>query len=415
MEVCIHRGTHEIGGSCVELKAQGKRIILDLGLPIDAEANDKQYLPHIPGLDSAGSDILAVIISHPHLDHYGLLKHIHEDIPIIMGEAARRIIEAAAPFMPGNMRQTMKGSALQHGKVLSVGPFSVTPYTVDHSGYDAYALLLEADGKRIFYSGDFRTHGRKGKVSEHLINNPPKDIDVLLMEGSSLGRIQTDEPFPSEQEMETQLCEQFRKTKGLSLVHTSAQNIDRVVSIFRACKKTEKTLVIDVYTAAILEATGNEHIPQSDWPDIALYVPQSQRLQIKKNKWFDLLKKHSANRIFAKDVQKDVSRYVILFRPLYIHDLEKAGVLENAIYVYSQWEGYLERESFASVRAFLERNKIKKSNIHTSGHASLPDLKRFAAAINAKKLIPVHTFQPEQYDALFSNVETKKDGESWIV
>ena len=51
MHICIHRGAQEIGGSCVELESQGQRLILDLGLPLDAEKNDIKYLPEIPGLD----------------------------------------------------------------------------------------------------------------------------------------------------------------------------------------------------------------------------------------------------------------------------------------------------------------------------------------------------------------------------
>ena len=38
MRVCIHRGTREIGGTCVEVEAQGRRIVLDLGMPLDALA-----------------------------------------------------------------------------------------------------------------------------------------------------------------------------------------------------------------------------------------------------------------------------------------------------------------------------------------------------------------------------------------
>jgi len=35
MRACIHRGTKEIGGTCIELESQGKRIVLDVGLPLD--------------------------------------------------------------------------------------------------------------------------------------------------------------------------------------------------------------------------------------------------------------------------------------------------------------------------------------------------------------------------------------------
>ena len=49
------------------------------------------------------------------------------------------------------------------GTCIEIGPFRITPQLVDHSAFDAYALLVEADGKRVYYSGDFRAHGRKGR------------------------------------------------------------------------------------------------------------------------------------------------------------------------------------------------------------------------------------------------------------
>ena len=33
-ELTIHRGTHEIGGSCVELCSGNTRMIIDLGMPL---------------------------------------------------------------------------------------------------------------------------------------------------------------------------------------------------------------------------------------------------------------------------------------------------------------------------------------------------------------------------------------------
>ncbi len=250
---------------------------------------------------------------------------------------------------------------------------------------------------------------------ERLISNPPKNIDGLLLEGSSLGRVRDDKRFPTEKDIEALLTHAFRDTEGLALVHASAQNIDRVVSIFRACRKTGRKLVVDLYAAAILEATGNRNIPQSNWPDIALFVPQNQRLKIKKNGCFDLLKRHSSNRIFIKHLRNEPSKFTMLFRPLHRSDLEKGRCLAGALYVYSQWEGYWRRGDFDIVKDWLERNGIPRLNIHTSGHASLIELKRMVAAIEPRKVIPIHTFLPNRYSAIFPNVELHDDGEIWEV
>jgi len=415
MRVCIHRGSKEIGGSCVEVISGGKRLLIDLGLPLDAIDNDKKYLPDISGLDGSDDSLLAIIISHPHLDHFGLLAHVSSSIPVIMGVNARRILEKVTPFLRGNWPVPSSGQDLKSEIPIKLGPFKITPFLIDHSGFDSYSLMIEADNKRLFYSGDFRIHGRKAILTEKLIAGPPKNIDALLLEGSTFGRLGNHESFPSESDIENRLADVFKNAPGLTLVHASSQNIDRIVSIFRACKKTGKTLVIDLYTAVVLEASGSSHIPQSDWPEIALYIPQSQRVMIKNNKLFDLLKKHSKNRIFIEKLQAEPARYVLLFRPLHIHDLIKADLLKDAVYVYSQWEGYFEQDSYSFLREWLKDYDISKVSIHTSGHAGIDDLKRFAEALNPSVIVPIHTFMPEKYVEIFNNVHLHADGEYWEV
>lgn len=300
-------------------------------------------------------------------------------------------------------------------KTFDLGPFRITPYLIDHSAYDAYSILIEADGKRLFYSGDFRMHGRKAKLTQKLMASPPEKIDVLLLEGSTLGRVGYEESFPDEAEIEDTLAAVFEDATGLTLVHTSAQNIDRVVSIFRACKKTGKTLVIDLYTAVVLEATGNKNIPQSDWPEMALYVPEKQRIQIKQNQWFALLKKHLKNRIYIGNLQSIANKSVLLFRPLHMQDLENGGLLDDALYIFSQWEGYWEQDSNSYLRDWLNKYTVPKVSIHTSGHASPSDLKRFAVALAPERIVPIHTFRPEKYHDLFDSVEMHHDSEFWKV
>ncbi|PWB57827.1 MAG: MBL fold metallo-hydrolase [Nitrosomonadales bacterium] len=415
MRACIHRGSKQIGGSCVEIEHEGQRLLIDLGLPLDAESNDSQYLPPIGALDGSDPSLLGILISHPHLDHFGLLAHISPSIPIGMGAAARRILSAAAPFLPGNWPIPAPGWDYETGQSFATGSFRITPYLVDHSAYDAYAFLIEAGGKRLFYSGDFRAHGRKSALFERLVANPPGGVDALLVEGSSLGRLGADEHFPTEAEIEAQLIQSFSATDGLAMVHTSVQNIDRIVSILRACRKTGRKLVIDLYAAAILEATENRNLPQSDWPDVALFVPRAQRLQIKENAWFDLLNKHSKNRIFIETLQSVAKQSTVLFRPLHRYDLEKGNCLEGASYIYSQWEGYWEQGMYDDLRSWLERNNIKKQSIHTSGHASPADLKTFVASLAPKKVVPIHSFTPERYPEMFAHVEPHHDGEWWEV
>lgn len=409
MQIRIHRGANEIGGSCVELQACGVSILLDAGMPLSLPYGS-ELLP--PPIDV--ERLSAIVISHGHFDHYGLLPWF-PDVPVAMGAVARRIVQAASPFMPSSGPKLL-GPTLIDRQPLEIGPFKITPYLVDHSAYDAYALLVEAAGKRLFYSGDFRTHGRKGALLERLIASPPADIDALLLEGTTIGRGESKSAPVREDDLEDQFAEIFRNTPGLALVHVSAQNIDRLVSIFRACLKANRTLLIDLYTAMVLEATGNAKIPQSHWDRVALCIPQKQRLQIKHNEWFSDLARHDQRRIYLdKQVAAKPGDYVLLFRNLWMKDLENANCLEGSSFIHSQWEGYLSDPRFLEVDDWRQRHDIPFHKVHTSGHASPDDLRRFMTSLSPKKLVPIHTATPDRFRALFPNVELHADGELWEV
>lgn len=414
MRVRIHRGTKEIGGSCIELEAQGARILLDLGLPLDGDPDDATLHPQVEGLQGGGT-LLALVLSHGHLDHWGLAHLAGPALPVALGAATHRILKAAQPFLP---RPYVPHQAIEFstGAPLTFGPFTVTPHLVDHSAYDAYALEVEAGGKRLFYSGDFRAHGRKGALFERLVASPPRMINVLLMEGSTLGRLGADRRFSTETEVEGKLLDIFQRTEGMALVAASAQNIDRMVSLYRACKRGGRTLIIDLYAAEILRATANANIPQSDWSNVAVYVPHYQRVRIKQDERFDLLEPHKTNRIFPADLKALAGRAALLFRPAMLGDVDRADCLTGAVAVWSQWEGYLHQDKGIKIAEAFAARGIPLEHAHTSGHASISDLKRLADAIAPRMLVPIHTFESHRFSDHFGAiVRQKNDGEWWEI
>jgi ribonuclease J len=416
MRVCIHRGTRQIGGTCVEIEASGSRIIVDLGLPLDAPEADPALVPQIAGLRDRDLSLLAIMLSHGHRDHWGLVPQARPDIALVMGKATERIMRAAADFVPHGFAPKAS-HYLENGKALQIGPFTITPHLVDHSGFDAYALEIEAGGKRLFYSGDLRAHGRKGKLFERMIKYPPRNIDVMLMEGSSLTRLAEDAAFPTEEALEWKFVDSFNSTPGMALVCCSAQNIDRVVTVYRATKRTKRTLIIDAYAAEVLKATGSEHIPQParGWPNIAVFIPQAQRIHLKRKGIAPLVDSYRGFRLWPENLAAQAPRSVMLFRGWMLRDLERAQALTSAKVIWSQWEGYLEEGSGAKLKVECAARSIPFEVIHTSGHASIADLKRLAAAVKPKALVPIHTFGAERFPELFANVRLRRDREWWEV
>jgi len=286
---------------------------------------------------------------------------------------------------------------------------------MDHSAYDSYAVLVEADGQRVFYTGDLRGHGRKAKLFERLVAHPPADVDVLLMEGTTIGRPETEKGFPTETDLENQLVDIFRSTKGLPLVWCSGQNIDRLVTVFRAAKRSGRDFIVDMYTAHILRATGNASIPQADWKGMRVFLPIFQKARIKRQRDFALAKEYDAYRIYPEKLSEAASRSAMLFRPTMQIDVERANCLDGACCVYSMWEGYLREEKQVQFLAWLKAYEIPIRQCHTSGHAPLADLRRLRQAFSTATLVPIHTPAAPAYTKLFDRVEHHADGEWWTI
>jgi len=411
MRYCIHRGTQEIGGTCIELEAQGKRLVLDVGLPLDKK-DDPALLPHISGFRESDENLLGVAISHAHPDHYGLAKYVLPEVPVLIGEAAQRIVNAASQFMPG-MPEFSNVIHLQDREPITLGPFRLTPFLVDHSAYASQAFLIEADGQKIFYSGDFRGHGRSSQRFEELISNPPSDIDLLFMEGTTLSREVAKEGFTPEAELEVEFKATIKKTPktGLVMTFASAQNIDRMITLYRVAQSVGRELVIDLYAAEILLATDDPTVPQASWEGVSVWVPGFQRGQVWHGKMFELLDRYKPDRIYTEALVADPSRYLLLFRPAMGRELEETECLSGANLIYSMWEGYLEEERLAPFIEWRNRNNLPMIHIHTSGHAPIPDLQRFAKAIAPKTLAPIHTEHAKGFPKYFDNVELQIDGE----
>jgi len=414
MKVCIHRGAHEIGGTCIEIEAQEKRLVLDIGQPLDCPDPETAVLPAVQGFQEEDASLLGVILSHPHQDHYGLAHRLPESTCFLLGEAAERILKAAADFTPsrGTFKQVIH---LKNNTPIKLGPFTITPYLVDHSAYDAYAVLIEADGKRLFYTGDLRGHGRKSELFERLVAYPPANVDVLLMEGTTLQREGTEDGFPTEDELEEKLEQIFRTTSGMPLVWCSGQNIDRLVTVFRAAKRSGRQFIIDMYTAHILAATENPRLPQAYWKEIKVFLPFSQKMRIVQDQSFSIAEQYKLDRIYPEELAAVASSSVMLARPAMSRDLEKANCLSGACLIYSMWDGYLKEERMKPFLAWLNQRGIKLHHCHTSGHASVIDLKRLRNAFASAVVVPVHCAEPEQFAKTFDRVQMHPNNKWWEV
>lgn len=417
VRLTIHRAATEIGGNCIEISCDGHRLILDAGSPLDGGGLQGAH-EEVPGTLDQSAPVDALVLSHPHLDHFGLLPGLPPTWPVWSGRAAETLMRITAATAGRAIAQQFQ--TYEHRRPFRVGPFTVTPFLTDHSAFDAYMLLVECGGKRILYSGDFRRTGRKAVLVDAFMRDPPSSVDVLLMEGTTLGRAGG---FPTEANVEDDFVALFGRTPGRVFVTWSAQNIDRTVSIYRACKRAGRTLVLDLYTIDVLERLSalRDSVPRLGWPLIRPVITAGMRRMYADPKrmnapGFVERIANSANALGAAKLAA-LPDSVVMLRPSLWKDFRRKGLEIGAqdAWVFSMWQGCLANAEYQDIRQVFETHGAACTSIHTSGHASPEDLLTFAERVKPRYLVPIHSANWDAHVGQFPDVHRLKNGEEWKV
>ena len=432
MQITIYRGTREIGGNLIELKSGSCRLLIDAGFPLflnnqpiskevskepESKLLESGVLPAIQGLyrwDVPAFD--AVLISHAHLDHYGLLKYIHPDIPVYSSKGTRKIMELSNIFMITD-NFPVKSVEFAMYKPFQIGRFRIMPFLMDHSAFDSAAFEISDSDKTVIYTGDFRGHGRKANCLDIFVSKVKKNADVLLIEGTMLGR--RDEEVLTEQDIEDRLIEKLRDFSGPVLFQSSSQNIDRLVSFFRAAQRMQRIFVVDVYTANVLyelRQLGNNQLPYPsiDYPSMKVFYPYRLTQKIFDNIDPEYAKRFSAFHISKKQLRAEQNNIFMICRSSMQKDIKSAG-LQDGLLFYSLWSGYRDSESQTAFEEFLERSGFSIDVLHTSGHAEVADICRVIDTLKPKQVVPIHTMVPDSFIGLSQSVVMHDDGKAFEI
>lgn len=434
VDVVIHRGADMIGGTCVEVCSGGTRLVLDVGMPLmhpggaafdqnalkgktGPELLEMGVLPAVEGLYAWQTpSVDGVLVSHAHMDHYGLLEHVHPDIPVWMGAGTQKLIELTAFYT--HRENPLKRTELFHWQQdpFRVGAFTVTPHLVDHSSFGAFAFEIAAEGRRLFYSGDFREHGFLGKAMDILYAKVAPGVDALLMEGTMLGRaagrVQTEEELSQEA---TELC---KGTDKAVLVYQSGQNVTRAVAFYKAAVRSGRWFIPDIYMADVLaglgECPGGNSLPWPGKPGFdkaRVWYPWRLMKLLERKGRRDILDRFSGSEVLPEAMTAHPEKVMLFVRPGMEDDIARIPGLHGGTLLYSLWEGYRESDRTAAFLKAMEALGITVKNLHTSGHADIPSLQRMADKLQPKKILPIHTLHPKDYAGLFNfPVEIAKDG-----
>jgi len=378
MEIIIHRGSHRIGGCITEYRTSTTRIIVDCGAELCSSAPFE-----LEGVTTGDATCNAVFFTHYHSDHIGLINSINADIPLYMGKASKSVLK----ILNDRLSRTTNIDSYDSARVdgirtffpacpIMIGDIKITPFTVDHSAYDAYMFKLEADGKSVLHTGDFRTHGFRGKGVNAVLEKYIVKVDALVCEGTNLNR--PENKCESESALKSRVAKVLRENKYVFVV-CSSTNIDRLAGICSVVPNG-RYCICDRYQMSLIE-----YIRSCAEKKSPLYK-------------FNKTLYYSEN-LDGKMLERGFCMFVRCGNPEHKRIMEKYRHL-NPVIIYSMWNGYLGQDS---VKSFL--SGFKRINMHTSGHADSDALRTVIETVKPDIVIPMHTEVPE---AFFRLVDTGK-------
>lgn len=326
MRITGYGGVGEIGGNAFLLESRGRRILLDIGrrfgsdkavenhgaVPGWGDYFDEFLKPrtfrYVPDLLELGlipplgiyrqdlggvarTDVDAVLVSHAHMDHVGILGLLRPDIPVVASAESKAILESIqdtgtrAPesdFVTTRARGQVgrrKDGELTTKPRYGDGPersyrtrlddgWDITPLPVDHSIPGAQAFLVAGADGTVAYTGDFRLHGRGRHHSERLVEKAA-GVDVLVAEGTNVhpggSHKDTDHEVQVEAAIETLITDAARRGVAPFVgIAYPPRDLDRFVSIHAVARRLGRRFAISVKQAHLLDrlrAAGRMDLP----------------------------------------------------------------------------------------------------------------------------------------------------------
>ena len=382
MEINIIRGQNQIGGSIIEVSSKSTKIILDVGSNLD----DKEIVvPEIEGLFKGEAKYDGVLISHYHSDHEGLATKILPEIPIYMGEKSHEIHKVTREYIKKEYLKEPK--TFKPEEEFLIGDIKITPYLCDHSAFDSHMFLLECEEKKILYTGDFRSNGRK--FFQSLLNKLPK-VDALITEGTNLSNDKIGKINLTEKELEKKGIEILEGNDRPVFVLMAATNIDRIVTFYKIANATKRLFLIDTYAGVITDTIGGNIPNPRTFFNVKIFQTSSSK--------HDILENYPKNKIWKNKIAK--SNFLMCVRTSmkkYLENYPKEFSFEGCTMFYSMWEGYKKQEDMKEFLKFMEEKGVKIISLHTSGHADEKDFDKLIKKVEPEIIVPVHTENSEWF------------------
>lgn len=451
-------------------------LLVQRGLPADARRLFERDLQSCESYKSrhGRARVEGILISHCHTDHCQDLAFVDPSIPVYASRvtlAALQVAEevshsrydsdlckcrqrtvsvtGASTVFPGELEIETDNPLdrdlrpLELEREMEIGGFRVTALPVDHSVPGACAfVVVTPSGKKVFYSGDLRFHGRfsegAGSITERLRDRTEGlRPDVVITEGTRVA----DEVADGERDVQRHLIDAVSACRGLAIVDFGWKDTTRVQTLVNVAQATGRVLAVNpkvAYLASRLHAIDPECCPNlAALPNVRVYLKrtdsmaysladyvrykhlvgvcadwgnrsQGMRQAYATGSQMYLRPRlcHYWDGVRAYDLARDPTQYILHAGFFEANELLDVSPPLGSRFIRAATEPFCdemlldERKLANWLAAFgidggTDDGGVQHS--HVSGHASGPELFDLIHAMKPRMVVPIHTEQPERF------------------
>ena len=274
VRITILGAAQEVGRSSILVETAESRILLDFGLN-PARGLSPNAFPRLDLIGLEPEDIDAVIVSHAHLDHCGLVPYLFKygyrgpvyateatrDLMILLLKDFLEVTEREGKEPPFSMRDVetmlLHTLTLKYNVVTDIAPdVRLTFYNAGHILGSAIVHLHIGNGfYNVVYTGDFKFG--KTRLLEKADASFPR-VDTLIMEGTYGASDQ-----PRREEAEQQLISIVKRTlerRGKVLIPSlSVGRAQEIMLILAEAMKSGKLPKVPVYIEGMIQEVTAIH------------------------------------------------------------------------------------------------------------------------------------------------------------
>ncbi|OXS99271.1 MBL fold metallo-hydrolase [Notoacmeibacter marinus] len=240
-EIGMNFGLYGIGP-----KSSRKWMIVDCGVtfPGPELPGVDLVLPDISFIEEQRDNLLGMVITHAHEDHYGAILDLWPrlECPVHMSAFTAAMLESKRE---PHQRHQIDIRLFKANETFAVGPFSIKAISVTHSIPEPFSLLIETEFGRVLHTGDwkFDPEPALGQPVDEDQLSKIGDEGLLALVCDSTNAM-TDGESPSEKAVNESLTEQITKAPGRVVITTFSSNVGRIRSVMEAARDSGRSLLV---------------------------------------------------------------------------------------------------------------------------------------------------------------------------